>query len=240
MCRNRRSKPHCGRHTRPFASSYSPLEPTHTTTLQQMKALLVCAHPRSDSFNAGIVAAITERLDHLGVETIIHDLYKDDFPPVLSAEESLVARGDGARPAVDMAIRRCQQDLVTTDLLVVVHPDWWGMPPANLVGWIDRVLAPNVAYKLEAGAASEPEALLDFHALVITTGDTEPARERSVFGDPLETIWCRCILPYVGATRFERLHLTPVHGVDDETRAMWIAECVGKVDALCLELRSRG
>jgi len=156
-----------------------------------VKALLVCAHPRSDSFNAGIVAAITKRLGHLGVATIIHDLYKDDFSPVLSAEESLLARGGGARPAVDDLIRRCQQDLVTTDLLVVVHPNWWGMPPAQLVGWVDRVLAPDVAYKLEAGAVSEPRPLLGFHDLVITTGDTEPARERSVFGDPLETIWCR-------------------------------------------------
>jgi len=201
-----------------------------------VKALLVCAHPRSDSFNAGIVAAITKRLGHLGVATIIHDLYKDDFSPVLSAEESLLARGGGARPAVDDLIRRCQQDLVTTDLLVVVHPNWWGMPPAQLVGWVDRVLAPDVAYKLEAGAVSEPRPLLGFHALVITTGDTEPARERSVFGDPLETIWCRCILPYVGATRFERLHLTPVNGVDEDARAAWIAECVERVESFCLDL----
>jgi len=201
-----------------------------------VKALLVCAHPRADSFNAGIVVAIRERLDHLGVETIIHDLYQDDFPPTLSAEESLLGRADGVRADVDVAIRRCQQDLVSTDLLVVVHPNWWGMPPAKLVGWVDRVLAPNVAYKLEAGAASEPESLLDFHAVVITTGDTEPTRERSVFGDPLETIWCRCILPYVGATRFERRHLTPVSGVDDDTRAAWIAECVERVESFCREL----
>ena len=199
-----------------------------------VKALLVCAHPRSDSFNAGIVAAITERLGHLAVETIIHDLYEDDFSPVLGAEESLLARGGGALSAVDDVIRRYQQDLATTNLLVVVHPDWWGMPPALLVGWVDRVLAPDVAYKLDAGAASEPRPLLDFHAIVITTGDTEPARERSVFGDPLETIWCRCILPYVGATRFERRHLTPVNGVGDDTRAAWIAECVDRVESFCL------
>jgi putative NADPH-quinone reductase len=207
--------------------------------VQVVKALLVCAHPRPESFNAGVVAAIRERLDHLGVAAIIHDLYNDDFPPVLGAEESRAVTGDGLRSGADDVIRRCQQDLVTTDLLVVVHPNWWGMPPAKLVGWVDRVLAPGVAYKLEAGAASEPQPLLDFHAIVITTGDTEPTRERRVFGDPLETIWCRCILPYVGATRFERMHLTPVNGVDETRRAAWIAECVERVESFSLELRSK-
>ncbi|MGW2271619.1 NAD(P)H-dependent oxidoreductase, partial [Streptomyces yangpuensis] len=26
-----------------------------------------------------------------------------------------------------------------------VHPNWWGMPPAVLTGWVQRVLVPGVA-----------------------------------------------------------------------------------------------
>ena len=31
---------------------------------------------------------------------------------------------------------------------LVVHPNWWGQPPAILKGWIDRVIRPGIAYDL--------------------------------------------------------------------------------------------
>ena len=37
------------------------------------------------------------------------------------------------------------------DGYVIVHPNWWAMPPAILKGWIDRVLRQGVAYEFAAG-----------------------------------------------------------------------------------------
>ncbi|WP_353479750.1 NAD(P)H-dependent oxidoreductase [Streptomyces sp. ALI-76-A] len=72
--------------------------------------------------------------------------------------------------------------------MVFVHPNWWGMPPAVLVGWVQRVLAPGVAYRLGT-AAGEPAGLLKAgKALVLNMSDTPADREESEFGDPLQPV----------------------------------------------------
>jgi NAD(P)H dehydrogenase (quinone) len=38
-------------------------------------------------------------------------------------------------------------ELQAADGIVVVHPNWWGQPPAVLKGWIDRVIRPGIAYR---------------------------------------------------------------------------------------------
>jgi len=69
---------------------------------------------------------------------------------------------------------------------VIVHPTWWGQPPAILKGWIDRVIRPGVAYRFREGDAGEgiPDGLPAAKAaLVFTTSDTPPEREMAVIGE---------------------------------------------------------
>lgn len=47
------------------------------------------------------------------------------------------------------------QELAQAQSLVVVHPNWWGMPPGILVGWLDQVLRPGVAYEFLEGDSGE-------------------------------------------------------------------------------------
>jgi len=51
----------------------------------------------------------------------------------------------------------------------VVHPNWWGQPPAILKGWIDRILRPGVAYQFLEGDAGEgvPVGLLKAETALI-------------------------------------------------------------------------
>ena len=44
-------------------------------------------------------------------------------------------------------IRQHCDEIAEADGIVVVHPNWWGQPPAMLKGWIDRVLRVGVAYR---------------------------------------------------------------------------------------------
>jgi putative NADPH-quinone reductase len=98
-------------------------------------------------------------------------------------------------------------ELARAEGLVFVHPNWWGMPPAALTGWLDRVLRPGVAYEfLEVDAGQGvPRGLLKARAAeVFNTGDTAAERERLVFGDPLERIWRDCVCGLCGVTNFTR------------------------------------
>jgi putative NADPH-quinone reductase len=151
-----------------------------------MKILVVLAHPNPGSFNHAIAGVAVQALKKSGHDVIFHDLYAEGFQPVLSRRE--IPKG----APVDGAIQRHCQDLASADGIVVVHPNWWGMPPAILKGWVDRVIRPGVAYEFLEGDSGEgvPRGLLRARAaLVFNTANTAPEREQTAFGDPLQTIW---------------------------------------------------
>jgi putative NADPH-quinone reductase len=38
-------------------------------------------------------------------------------------------------------------EIARAEGIIIVHPNWWGQPPAIMKGWIDRVFRPGVAYR---------------------------------------------------------------------------------------------
>jgi len=96
-----------------------------------------------------------------------------------------------------------------------------------LKGWIDRVIRPGVAYRFREGDNGEgiPEGLLAVRtALVFNTANTPPAREREVFGDPLERLWNDCIFSFCGVPVVHRRMFAVVVTSTAEERAGWLAE----------------
>jgi len=192
-----------------------------------MKILCIIAHPRPDSFCHSIFNQIVATLAASGHEQLIHDLYAEKFDPILSADEAYTS-GDlietALARATDPVVTLHRNDIAAADGLIVVHPNWWGKPPAILAGWLDRILVPGVAYRLET-AEGEPEGLLSIKtALIINTSDTPKEREQAVLGDPLSMIWENCVLPYCGVTRTERRMFGPVSGSERSQKDAWLAE----------------
>jgi putative NADPH-quinone reductase len=151
-----------------------------------MKISIILAHPNPDSFNHAIAGAAEETLRRNGHQVILHDLCREQFPPLLSAAE---LRKDAA---LEPVIARHCEEVAVADGIIIVHPNWWGMPPAILKGWIDRVLRMEVAYRFVEGDNGEgvPVGLLKAKAaIVFNTANTLDERGRKVFGDPLETLW---------------------------------------------------
>ena len=48
---------------------------------------VILAHPRHGSFNHAIAATVVQGLQHQGHEVRFHDLYQENFDPVLLAPE---------------------------------------------------------------------------------------------------------------------------------------------------------
>ncbi|WP_430332449.1 NAD(P)H-dependent oxidoreductase [Rhodococcus sp. ACT016] len=195
-----------------------------------MRVAVYLAHPRPDSFNRALFDAVVAELTALQAEVVAHDLYAEGFDPCLTAGETDTLADAGAQ--ADALVRAHQAELGTVDALVFVHPNWWGMPPAILTGWVQRVLAPAVAYKLET-ADGEPVGLLRAQrALILNTSDTPADREHAEFGDPLERIWAACVLPYVGIRDVQRVVFRTVNDSDEQTRALWLKQARQQVAAL--------
>ncbi|MFJ3765597.1 NAD(P)H-dependent oxidoreductase [Streptomyces sp. NPDC090082] len=188
------------------------------------------AHPRTGSFNHAVFDAVVAELRERGAEVVAHDLCAEGFPAVLSADETGTVEEAGRAQESQVALHRAE--VATVDAMVFVHPNWWGMPPAVLAGWVQRVLVPGVAYKLGA-AEGEPVGLLKVDkALVLNTSDTPAEREDSEFGDPLERIWSACVLPYVGVSEVRRVVFRTVTDSTEETRGDWLDQARQQAAAL--------
>lgn len=186
-----------------------------------MKILIILGHPDPDSFNHAIAHAIRDDLHNMGHDVMFHDLYEEEFLPLLPAEE-IPESGK-----IDQIVEIHCNELSSADAIVIVHPNWWGQPPAILKGWVDRVFRPGVAYRFEEGDGGEgiPIGLLNTStAIVINTSNTPAAREQEAFGDPLEAIWRRCIFDLCGIKHFHRRMFSVVVTSTMEQRRRWIEE----------------
>lgn len=186
-----------------------------------MKILIIFANPNRNSFCKAIAGAAAKALEKNGCAVTLHDLYKEKFPPVLTEGEDLSC---SKPPAV---IQKHCQDLTEADGIIVVHPNWWGGPPAILKGWIDRVIRQGVAYRFVEADRGEgiPVGLLKTKkAIVFTTSNTKPVREMKVFRDPLETIWKNCVFGLCGINDFYRKNYGVIITSTAAQRKKWLRD----------------
>jgi NAD(P)H dehydrogenase (quinone) len=98
-----------------------------------MRVSVILAHPDVQSFNHAIAQAAIAELTRQGHQVVFHDLYVDGFDPALPAGEI----PKDAHLSQEIALH-CQE-ISCADGIIIIHPNWWGQPPAILKGWIDRV-----------------------------------------------------------------------------------------------------
>jgi len=186
-----------------------------------LSVLVVVAHPDPASFNHALADAAARAARARGHAVVLHDLHAERFDPILPRAEF------PREAALPPEVRRHCDDLAAADGIVIVHPNWWGQPPAILKGWIDRVIRPGVAYAFQEGDGGEgvPVGLLRARtAVVLNTSNTPPEREREAFGDPLEAIWRRCVFGLCGVDDVRRRTYGVMVTSTPAQRAAWLAD----------------
>jgi putative NADPH-quinone reductase len=186
-----------------------------------MNISIILAHPNPGSFNHAIANTAAAALRQIGHTVAFHDLCQEQFQPLLSAAE---LRPDAK---LDPAIAAHCKEITGADGIIIVHPNWWGMPPAILKGWIDRVLRMGIAYRFGTNDKGEgvPIGLLKAKsAIVFNTANTPDDREREVFGDPLENLWKKCVFDLCGVRNVHRRTFSVVITSTPEQRAEWLRE----------------
>ena len=193
-----------------------------------MKVSVILSHPDDKSFNHAIAKAVSCQLINNGHNVFFHDLYKENFDPLLTCDEI------DKDASLNKIIKTHCEELAEADGIIIVHPNWWGQPPAILKGWIDRVIRPGVAYEFIDADSGEgvPNGLLKAKAaIVFNTSNTEAERESTVFGDPLETIWKNCIFGLCGVTNFYRRMFRIVVTSTEIQRTEWLVEARKTADS---------
>jgi NAD(P)H dehydrogenase (quinone) len=198
-----------------------------------MKISVILAHPTAGSFNHAIALKAVKALKQNGHNVFFHDLYQERFDPLLTSGE--ISRDAPLPPEVQS---HCLE-IAEADGIVIIHPNWWGQPPAILKGWVDRVIRPGIAYEFLEGDKGEgiPKGLLKARsALVFNTSNTTEERERNIFADPLETLWKNCVFGLCGVENVYRKVFRIVVTSSAGERAQWLQEVE---DAVCRHFPKR-
>jgi NAD(P)H dehydrogenase (quinone) len=185
-----------------------------------MQVSVILANPNPKSFNHAIAETVIAELNQYGYQVAFHDLYAECFDPILNSSEILK---DAVLP---IELESHCREISNADYIVVIHPNWWGQPPAILKGWVDRVLRPGTAYNFLDGDNGEgiPVGLLKAKvALIFNTSNTPTEREVKAFGDPLETLWNNCIFDLCGVKIFHREIFNVVITSTAEQRQQWLS-----------------
>jgi len=189
-----------------------------------MNVLTILAHPNTESFNHALAAEAISKLQENGHNVLFHDLYTEKFDPMLPASELPV------EAEISAEVEAYCEELASADGIIIVHPNWWGQPPAILKGWVDRVFRPGVAYQPIEGEALALGLLKTKSVIVLNTSDTPKDREMEQFGDPLDTLWKRCIFDFCGVTNVYRENFSVIAISTPEQRAQWLARVQKIVD----------
>lgn len=195
--------------TRPVATAPAP------GATEALRLLVIIGHPRRDSLCAGLAAAYVAGARGAGCTVEVLDLadmrFDADVTAASPASQPLEPDLEKARNLIDWAQH-----------LVFVFPNWWGMMPARLKGFLDRVLYPGFAFREDGGHYYG--LLAPRTAELLITMDVPPLVYRWIQGAPGEKAVTRATLGLCGITTVAATTFAPPSHADQPTREGWVRQ----------------
>ena len=109
-----------------------------------MNALVVYCHPVEGSFCSAMRDAAISGLRAAGHMVDVINLAAEQFNPVMTTSEwNTYQQGNGDVP---MGLERDVALVKSAEIIVFIYPTWWGGLPAQLKGWLERVMLPGTAF----------------------------------------------------------------------------------------------
>lgn len=174
---------------------------------------ILFTHPWHGSFNKAILDTVTAKLDKENKQYQVIDLVKDNFNPVMQeADLRLYSAGKAADPLVD----KYQKMLEESDEVIFIYPMWWGMMPADLKGFFDKVLLVNFSHNYENGWT--PLLTNIKRTLVFTTSQSPTANYKNF----VEEVFLKTMLYPVGFQNGEWINCEGTSHGTNENRVAFL------------------
>jgi NAD(P)H dehydrogenase (quinone) len=125
------------------------------TATHPLRHVVILGHPAQNSFNHAIADHYCTAVRACGQEAVVRDLYALDFDPRLRAAHRPGTPGHHLSADVSRELGFLRE----ADVVVFVYPLWFGMPPAIIKGYVDRVL--GAALTPGSIVRNVPDAVLD-------------------------------------------------------------------------------
>lgn len=181
-----------------------------------MKVLVILGHPNHASLCGALAEAYAGGARQCGQEVRILRLGG------LSFDINYPTRPQDAQ-ADEPDLVEARAQIVWADHLVFVYPNWWGMMPALLKGFIDRIFIPGFAFRLHDDGTWD-RLLKGKSAQLITTMDTPGWVYRFIYGQPGINALRRATLQFCGVNPVRALRFGTVFNSTAPQRGHWIEQ----------------
>lgn len=179
--------------------------------------LVILGHPRSDSFCGALARAYGEAAEAHGLE--VHTLV------LAHLEFDLHVRSVSVREqALEPDLETARDAIREADHLVFVYPIWWGMMPALLKGFLDRILMPGFAFVERTGDQGYAGLLKGKSAHLLTTMDTPPAIVKYLLRSPGHRAFSLATLQFCGIRPVRIRMYGPINDSSEEQRQEWLRD----------------
>ncbi|UUL83149.1 NAD(P)H-dependent oxidoreductase [Sphingomonas qomolangmaensis] len=205
----------------------SPPDPGVSVPIQH---LVVLGHPTAGSFNHSVARTYCETVRQCGQRAELRDLYAIGFDPLLNPGE----RRGAARTRLPRDVKQELGYLADSAIVTLIYPIWFGMPPAIIKGYVDRVFGAGfVARSIKEGSidsALHGKRLMMFSTSASTRCWLEEQGQwlalRRAFDTYLATIF--------GMVRSDHVHFDSiVDGLDPRAANEALAVVREKTRAMC-------
>ncbi|WFE76556.1 NAD(P)H-dependent oxidoreductase [Roseinatronobacter sp. S2] len=180
-----------------------------------MNLLVILGHPRIDSLCGALAAAYATGAKSAGCTVQTLELGEMTFNPDVEIPSP-------TDQPLEPDLERARDLIIWADHLVFVFPNWWGMMPARLKGFLDRVLYPGFAFREDGGHYYG--LLAPRTAELLITMDVPPPIYRWVQGAPGQRAMTRATLGLCGIKTLGVHHFSPPGHSEAPTRAAWVTQ----------------
>ena len=201
-----------------------------------MNAVVVHCHPVEGSFCSALRDAAVRGLTAAGCDVTVLDLARQEFNPVMSRGEWEAYRAhEGAKPSesqvIPADIAAHVAAIQNAEILVFTYPTWWSSIPAQLKGWLERVMMPGVGFRLVNGRV-RPGLTNVRHLVVITTYGSPWSYVKAINDNGRRTLLRALRLSTGWRTRRTHLGLYRMDLATEGDRAAFVAKVERRVSAL--------
>jgi len=171
-----------------------------------IRHVVVLGHPAATSFNRLVAETYCETVRACGQEAELRDLYALGFDPLLKAEERPGSPDFALAADVEAEVALIADSAIVT----MIYPIWFGMPPAIIKGYVDRVLGAGfLARDIKAGT---PNSLLHGKRLMLfsSSASTLPWLEQQGQWLSLHHAFETYLTTIFGMVRGEHVHFDAV------------------------------
>lgn len=119
-----------------------------------MRAIVIYSHPVEGSLCSAMRDAAVRGLQSAGHDVTVFDLAADGFDPVMPEHEW--KKYMNREIVDDPTLLRYIDAVKQSEIFVFVYPTWWSGLPAQLKGWLERVLVTGVAFRFTSSDRVRP------------------------------------------------------------------------------------